>query len=218
MSDNTCSDLVNPQIISGLRLTIREKGGIMKHTVEEVRAHAAILRDWRNGFDPGVGNDDAAGMLDAHADLLERIKADEGAVPMAQPADSGRVTDGMVEDGCVAWNKSAGLGYAVADRDCMRAAIEAALAVQGRGEVYQCPECGTGMQVDPTAKPAPPASSAGVPDGFTDIVRDCVRDLRKHAKQIHDLPLLQQDLRRLANRIERKLAAAPSAPQGEPHE
>jgi hypothetical protein len=74
------------------------------------------------------------------------------------------------------------------------------------------------MQVDPTAKPAPPASSAGVPDGFTDIVRDCVRDLRKHAKQIHDLPLLQQDLRRLANRIERKLAAAPSAPQGEPHE
>jgi hypothetical protein len=36
----------------------------------------------------------------------------------------------MVEDGCMAWNKSAGLGYAVADRDCMRAAIEAALAAQ----------------------------------------------------------------------------------------
>jgi hypothetical protein len=47
----------------------------MKYTVEEVRAHAAILRDWRNGFDPGVGNDDAAGMLDAHADLLERREA-----------------------------------------------------------------------------------------------------------------------------------------------
>jgi hypothetical protein len=53
-----------------------------KYTAEEVRAHAAILRDWRNGFDPGVGNDDAAGMLDAYADLLERIKTDEMAVPI----------------------------------------------------------------------------------------------------------------------------------------
>lgn len=52
-----------------------------EYSVDDVRRHAAILRDWRNGFDPGVGNDDAAGMLDAHADLLERIKADEGAVP-----------------------------------------------------------------------------------------------------------------------------------------
>jgi hypothetical protein len=47
----------------------------------------------------------------------------------AQPP-AASVTDAMVEDGCMAWNKSAGLGYAVADRDCMRAAIEAALAAQ----------------------------------------------------------------------------------------
>jgi ubiquinone biosynthesis protein UbiJ len=38
-----------------------------------------------------------------------------------------------------------------------------------------------------------------------------VADLRKHAKQVHDLPLLQQDLRRLANRIERRIANAGSA-------
>jgi hypothetical protein len=38
-----------------------------------------------------------------------------------------------------------------------------------------------------------------------------VADLRKHAKQVHDLPLLQQDLRRLANRIERRVANVGSA-------
>ena len=43
-------------------------------------------------------------------------------------------------------------------------AIEAALAAQGQAKVYQCPRCATAMQVDPTAKPAPPASPAGVPD------------------------------------------------------
>jgi predicted homoserine dehydrogenase-like protein len=36
--------------------------------------------------------------------------------------------------------------------------------------------------------------------------KNTVTDLRKHAKQVHDLPLLQQDLRRLANKIERRLA------------
>lgn len=51
-----------------------------EYSVEEVRAHAAILRDWRSGYDPGVGNDDAAEMLEAYA---ERIKADEGTVPVA---------------------------------------------------------------------------------------------------------------------------------------
>lgn len=53
----------------------------MNHTVEEVRAHAATLRDWRNGLDPNIGNDDAADMLNAYADTLSK------------PADSGRVTD-----------------------------------------------------------------------------------------------------------------------------
>lgn len=59
-----------------------------EYSVDEVRAHAAILRDWRNGFAPGVGNDDAAGMLDAYASLLERIAADEWAVPVAYLAEN----------------------------------------------------------------------------------------------------------------------------------
>jgi len=46
-----------------------------------------------------------------------------------------------------------------------------------------------------------------VPDGR--VVDECVRDLRNHAKQVYDLPKLADDLRRLANCIERKLAADP---------
>jgi hypothetical protein len=53
------------------------KGGEMKYTAEEVRAHAAILRDWRNGFDPNIGNDDAADMLTAYADSIERAQSED---------------------------------------------------------------------------------------------------------------------------------------------
>jgi hypothetical protein len=48
-----------------------------------------------------------------------------GLIPLySAPRD---VDAAMVERGCAAWNKEAGLAYATADRDCMRAALLAAI-------------------------------------------------------------------------------------------
>jgi len=49
---------------------------------------------------------------------------------------AGRVDEAMVELACAAWNEAAGLAYVTADRNCMRAALQAALAqnAQGGGE------------------------------------------------------------------------------------
>jgi hypothetical protein len=108
------------------------------------------------------------------------------------------------------------------------------LAAQGQGEVYQCPECGTGMQFDPTAKPAPPAGvqdatevHAYLPPGYRMATRDgdywplfgdayCTN----HAFPTRELAALEawkQAHKKLNDSMDsiRRFAAAPSAHEGE---
>jgi hypothetical protein len=83
-----------------------------EYSVAEISAHAAILRDWRNGFDPGIGNDDAADMLTAYADLREQIeRAREG------------VTDEVVHEAIEAYLVSDDAAE-VPRFDAMRAALQ----------------------------------------------------------------------------------------------
>lgn len=74
------------------------------------------------------------------------------------------------------------------------------------------------LAAQPHASPEQPAGRQGVA-WVSEAAKDCAADLRKHAKQCHDLPKLAEDLRRLANRIESKLKDAivytrPAAPVG----
>ena len=57
-----------------------------------------------------------------------------------------------------------------------------------------------------------PSGERVVVEGIDEVAKECVRDLRKHAKQCYNLPKLADDLRRLANRIERKMASSAHPP------
>ena len=164
----------------------------MTSTIEEIRAFSAGLSNAMResgSTQPLViaAIAHACAMLNEYADLRERQVAEP-----AQQADSGRVGNAdhsrdlrhlIYLDTQFNWRGETDLklpemqalearGWITEGAengefeitDAGREAIEAALAAQGQAKVYQCPRCATAMQVDPTAKPAPPASPAGVPD------------------------------------------------------
>jgi hypothetical protein len=170
-------------------------------TVEEVRekAQGYSLR----------GDDRTAAMLDAYADMLER------------PADSGRVTKEMVEAACRRFYGERWLRMEKeSPRTWMQVAISAALAAQGQGDrdayegarhdlldwkhrALSAESILRSLGYRGIVPTEPPASPAGVPDGWVKFIRNC-------AANANNVWVTEQ-------RIERArmlLAAAPSDGDG----
>lgn len=96
--------------MEGFRITIRDKGGEMKYTVEEVRAMASDLRGAPGtsmiGTHISLPTARAVAIYEALCAYAERIKADEGAVPVAW------------RDGTSLYHSARERIYGLVDNDC----------------------------------------------------------------------------------------------------
>jgi hypothetical protein len=186
-----------------------------EHSVEEVREAASAT----------IGK--VRGMLTAYADILEQIEQTREGV-----------TDAVVQKfiGAFARNKGLRLLFKEDLEDC-RAALQAVTHLlpkvghTGNAESVLLPfspylvfqwktptehhswTAYTEQQMrDYAAAHLLPSGERAVAEGIGEVSKECVHDLRKHAKQCYNLPKLADDLRRMANRIERKMASAAHPP------
>lgn len=150
----------------------------------------------------------------------------------AKPADSGLVGDAEVTRACNAYfDALPPSGGVAADREAMRAAI-AALAAQGHGDavakVRHFDYCGIArngfsqeaemLDVAPVlpdgtllyTRLAPPASPAGMPDGWDSVVSDALAILKDVAQFHGQLPVGMYQ--HIQPRLAALLTATPSAP------